>query len=58
MLKQAPGAPMRPVVAFLIVISAGALWAVVLAMTLALCVSAGRRDAVVRTAARVGFYRR
>jgi hypothetical protein len=49
---------MRPVVAFLIVISAGALWAVVLAMTLALCVSAGRRDAVIRTAARAGCYRR
>jgi hypothetical protein len=49
---------MRPVVAFLIVISASVLWAVVLAMALALCVSAGRRDAVVRTAARVGYYRR
>ena len=49
---------MRPVVAFLIVISAGALWAVVLAMTFALCASAGRRDAVIRTAARAGCYRR
>jgi hypothetical protein len=49
---------MRPVVAFLIVISASTLWAVVLTMTLALCVSAGRRDAVIRTAARVGCYRR
>ena len=58
MVKRAPGAPMRPVVAFLIVISASVLWAVVLAMALALCVSAGRRDAVVRTAARVGYYRR
>jgi hypothetical protein len=58
MVKRAPGAPMRPVVAFLIVISAGALWAVVLAVTLALCVSAGRRDAVIRTAARAGCYRR
>jgi hypothetical protein len=46
---------MRPVVAFLIVISAGALWAVVLAMTFALCASAGRRDAVIRTAARAGL---
>jgi hypothetical protein len=45
-------------VAVLIVISAGALWAVALAMTLALCVSAGRRDAVIRAAARVGCYRR
>jgi hypothetical protein len=58
MLKRVVGAPMRPVVAFLIVISASVLWAVVLAMALALCVSAGRRDAVVRTAARVGCYRR
>ena len=49
---------MRPVVAFLIVISAGALWVVVLAMTLALCVSAGRRDAVIRASARAGCYRR
>jgi hypothetical protein len=49
---------MHPVVALLIVISAGALWAVVLAMTFALCVSAGRRDAAIRTAARVGCYRR
>jgi len=45
-------------VALLILMSAGALWAVVLAMTLALCVSAGRRDAVIRTAARAGCYRR
>ena len=58
MLKRVVGAPMRPVVAFLIVISAGAVWAVVLVMTLALCASAGRRDAVIRSAARVGCYRR
>jgi hypothetical protein len=49
---------MRPVVALLVVISAGAIWAVVLTMTLGLCVSAGRRDAAVRAAARVGCYRR
>jgi hypothetical protein len=49
---------MRPLVAFLIVMSAGALWAVALGMTLALCVSAGRRDVVIRTAARAGCYRR
>jgi hypothetical protein len=48
---------MLPVVAFLIVIAAGALWVLVLTMTLALCVSAGRRDDVVRAAARVGCYR-
>ncbi len=58
MLKPVVGAPMRPVVGFLIVVSAGAVWAVVLVMTLGLCASAGRRDAVIRNAARVGCYRR
>jgi hypothetical protein len=58
MFTRGLGEPMRSVVAFLIVISAGALWAVGLVMALALCVSAGRRDAVIRQAAQVGCYRR